>query len=60
MLSARFEPTIPDLKRTQSYALGYGYIGARTDTTQQTNISLGIHCRNVQLHLNRQQFCPLQ
>jgi hypothetical protein len=36
MLSARFEPTIPDLRRTQSYALGYGYIEARTDTTQQS------------------------
>ena len=40
--------------------LGYCYIGARTDTTQQTNICLGIHCRNVWLHLNRQPFCPLQ
>jgi hypothetical protein len=40
--------------------LGYGYIGARTDITQQTNICLGIHCRNVWLHLNRQPFCPLQ
>ena len=41
-------------------ALGYGHVGARTDTTQQTNICLGIHCRNVWLHLNRQLFCPLQ
>ena len=44
----------------QTYALAYGYIGARTDTTQETNICLGIHCRNVRLHLNRQPFCPLQ
>ena len=41
-------------------ALGYGYIGARTDTTQQTNFCLGIHCRNVWLHLNLHPFCPLQ
>jgi hypothetical protein len=40
--------------------LGYGYIGARTDTTQQTNICLDIHCRNVWLHFNRQPFCLLQ
>jgi hypothetical protein len=40
--------------------LGYGYIGARTNTTQQTNICLGIHCRNVGLYLNRQPFCTLQ
>jgi len=32
-------------------ALGYGYVRARTDTTQQTSICLGIHCRNVWLHL---------
>jgi len=31
--------------------LGYGYIGARTDRTQQTNIYLGIHCRNAWQHL---------
>ena len=41
-------------------ALGYGYTGAITDTTQQTNICLSIHCRNVWLHLNRQPFYPLQ
>ena len=43
-----------------TYVLGYGYIGARPDTTQQTNICLGIHCRNMWLHLNRRPFCPLQ
>jgi len=42
------------------HSLVYGYIGVRTDTTQQTNICVGIHCRNVWLHLNRQPFCPLQ
>ena len=36
---------------------GYGYIGARTDTTQQTNICLGIHRRHVWLHLI-QHVCP--
>ena len=35
----------------QNLLLGYCYIGDRTDTTQQTNICLGIHCRNVWLHL---------
>jgi hypothetical protein len=30
-----FEPTISAGKRPQTYALGRGYIGARTDTTQQ-------------------------
>jgi hypothetical protein len=39
------------------YRWGYGYSGART---QKPNICLGIHCRNVWLHLNRQPFCPLQ
>jgi len=34
-----------------TYLLGYGYVGARTDTTQQTNVRLGIQCRNVWLHL---------
>jgi len=31
-----FEPTISAGERLQTYALGYGYIGARTDTTQQS------------------------
>ena len=31
-----FEPTISAGERPQTYALGYGYIGARTDTTQQS------------------------
>ena len=31
-----FEPTIPSSERPQTYALGYGHIGARTDTTQQS------------------------
>jgi hypothetical protein len=47
-------------KRWNWWWWGYGYIGARIDTTKQTNICLGIHCRNVWLHLNRQQCCPLQ
>ena len=36
MLPARFEPAIPASERPQDYALGYGYIGARNDTTQQS------------------------
>ena len=31
-----FEPTISAGERPQTYALGYGYIGARNDTTQQS------------------------
>jgi len=46
-----FEPNILGGEWPYNYALGYGYIGARTDTTRQTNICLGIHCRNVWLHL---------
>jgi hypothetical protein len=33
---AKFEATIPAIQRPQTYALGYSYIGARTDTTQQS------------------------
>ena len=36
MSSAEFEPMIPAFERPQSFALGYGYIGARTDTTLQS------------------------
>jgi hypothetical protein len=43
MPTAGYEPAIPAIERQQTYALGRGYIGARTDTTQQTNICLGIH-----------------
>ena len=31
-----FEPTVPADERPQTNALGYGYIGVRTDTTQQS------------------------
>jgi len=31
-----FEPTVSAGERPQTYTLGYGYIGARTDTTQQS------------------------
>jgi len=54
---AGFEPAVPASERPQAYALGYGYNGARTDTTQQTNICLGIHRRHVWLHLIRHA-CP--
>jgi hypothetical protein len=37
-----------------------GMAGARTDTTQQTNICLGIHCRNVWLLLNLQRTTDTQ
>jgi len=40
MPSTEFDPEPPATKRLHTYALGYGYIGARTDTTQQTNICL--------------------
>jgi len=31
-----FEPIVSAGERPQTYTLGYGYIGARTDTTQQS------------------------
>jgi len=43
MPPVEFEPKISEDKRSQIYALDRGYTGARTDTTQQTNICLGIH-----------------
>ena len=43
MPPAGFELTIPARQRPQVYALGCGYIGARTDKTQQSNICLSIH-----------------
>ena len=33
---ARYEPAIPASERPQDCALGYGYTGARNDTTQQS------------------------
>jgi len=36
MPPAGFEPTISAGERPQTYALGYGYIGARNDTTQRS------------------------
>ena len=43
MLPVGFEPKFSAGKRPQIYAYGRGYIGVRTDTTQQTNMCLGIH-----------------
>jgi len=34
---------VPPSERPQTHALGRAYIAVRTDTTQQTNICLGIH-----------------
>jgi len=36
MPSVGFEPTTSASERSQTNALGYGYIGARNDTTQQS------------------------
>jgi len=37
MALAEFEPALPASELpAQTHALGYGYIGARTDTTQQS------------------------
>jgi len=36
MLPAGFEPTIPFSERPQTHTLGYDYIGATNDTTQQS------------------------
>jgi len=46
-----------DLDGLRSSGLGYGYTGARTDTTQQTNLCLGVHHRYVWLHSIR-HVCP--
>jgi len=43
--------------QTDRPILGYGYIGARADRTQQTDICLCTHCRHVWLHLIR-HVCP--
>ena len=34
-----FEPTVSAGERTQTYALSYGYIGGRKDTTQQSGLT---------------------
>jgi hypothetical protein len=36
MPPVEFEPTISAGERQHTYALGYGYIGAKNDTTQQS------------------------
>jgi hypothetical protein len=43
MPSAGFESAIPATERSRPAPLGCDYIGARTDTTQQTNICLDRH-----------------
>jgi len=53
MLPAGLEPAIPTSELPQTIALGYGYIGTRTDTTQQTNICLGTYRRHMWLHIIR-------
>ena len=37
------KPALPASERPRPHAFHRGYIGARTDTTEQTNICLGIH-----------------
>ena len=41
MLPAEFEPAIPASDRTQTHALGRGYIETRTDTTRQSGQTPG-------------------
>ena len=36
MFSGGTKPITPVIERSQTYALGYGYNGARNDTTQQS------------------------
>jgi hypothetical protein len=43
MPPAGFEPAVPENEWPQTDALGRGYIRARADTIQQTNICLVIH-----------------
>ena len=50
-----FEPTISAGERPQTYALGYDYIGARTDTTQQSGLTPDkeVEIKNITVYVSR-------
>jgi DNA-binding sugar fermentation-stimulating protein len=49
-----FEPAIPASQRPKTHALGYGYIEARTDTTQQSGQTSDeeIEIKNITVYVN--------
>jgi hypothetical protein len=49
-----FEPIISAGERPQTYALGYGYIGTRTDTTRQSgqNLDQKVEIKNMTLYVS--------
>jgi hypothetical protein len=54
MPSVGFEPTISAGERPQTYALGCGYIGARTDTIQQPvqTPDKKVEIKNITVYVN--------
>jgi hypothetical protein len=55
MPPAGFEPTISAGERLQTYTLGYGYIGARIDTTQQSGQTphKEVEIKNITVYVSR-------
>ena len=49
-----FEPIISAGERPQTYVLGYGYIGTRTDTTQQSEQTPDkkVEIKNITLYVS--------
>jgi hypothetical protein len=54
MPPVEFKPTISAGERPQTYALGYGYIGARTHKTQQSGQTPGkeVEIKNITVYVN--------
>jgi len=54
MHPVEFEPTILAGERSQTYALGSGYIEARTDTTQQSGQTPDkeVEIKNITVYVN--------
>jgi hypothetical protein len=54
MPQAGFEHAIPASERPPTYALGYGYIRARTDTTQQSGQTLDkeVEIKNITVYVS--------
>ena len=54
MTPVGFEPTISAGERPQTYTLCYRYIGARTDTTQQSGQTpdKGVEIKNITVYVS--------
>jgi len=54
MPPAGFEPAIPASDRPQTHTLGYGYIGARNDTTLQSGQTPDkeVEIKNITIYVN--------